>query len=180
MTIFRYYVASSADGFIADPADDIGWLLEFGMDEYEQSYARLMAATGALVMGSATYEFVASQDEPWPYDLPTWVLTSRRLPSIAGADIRFISGPIAEHLEAMRHSAQGRDVWIVGGGGVAAAFDEVGALDELAVTVMPVLLGDGKRLFAGKPRPRRLEHVSSKTYPSGAVENVYRVRARQS
>lgn len=177
MTVYRYYVACTIDGRIADPDDGLDWLLAFGTEPYGDSYERLMAATGCLVMGSRTYEFVLRSGEPWPYgDTPTWVFTRRELPAIPAADLRFVGGDVVARLGEIAESAAGRDVWLVGGGALVGAFDEAGALDEIVVTMMPVLLGGGKPLFEGSVRARSLEPLSSQSYQDGAIELTYRVR----
>lgn len=178
----QYYVASSLDGFIAAPGDDLDWLMAFGTAEFQEHYDAFMAGVGAIVMGSATYAFVLGEGpDAWTYGaMPSWVLTSRELPSIEGADIRFASGPIGPVLAAAVDAADGRNVWLVGGGDVAAQASAAGMLDELHVTVMPVILGSGTPLLpvrggADGAGPTRLTLIESTTFPSGAVELVYSV-----
>lgn len=173
MTRIVYYVASSLDGFIADPDDDLGWLLQFGFEAFQEHYDRFLASVGAVVMGSTTYEFVR-REGAWPYELPAWVLTSAERPQPEGGEVRFVSGDVSELLPAVRESAGERDVWIVGGGAVAARFAEAGALDEIRVTIMPVLLGGGRPLLPMR-RTAPFELVGSTPFPGGAIELVYRL-----
>jgi dihydrofolate reductase len=172
MTRTVYYVASSLDGFIADEHDGLDWLFQFGFEAFQDHYDRFLAGVGALVMGSTTYEFVR-REEPWPYELPTWVLTSQDREAPSGADVRFASGEVSELLPRLVESAAGRDLWIVGGGGVAAAFAEAGALDEMRTTVMPVVLGRGKQLLPFT-RTQPLELAGTTTFAGGAIELVHR------
>ncbi len=134
-----------------------------------------MAGIGALVMGSATYEFCAGL-ETWPYpEHPVWVLTSRERRVPDGADVRVVDGPVgALHADVVA-SAGGRDVWLVGGGNVASQYADAGLLDRVEVTVVPVVLGAGKPLFdraLGGP-PLRL--VSTRPFANGMVELRYEV-----
>jgi dihydrofolate reductase len=147
--------AATLDGFIADEDDGLAWLTEFEPNpRYEGGGGRALAEvdlllenTGALIMGSSTYEFLLDYGT-WPYgDRPTWVLTSRDLPSAEGADIRFHNGPVAEVHPEIAEAAGDRDIWLVGGGGVASDLLEAGLLDEVRVTLVPIYLGAGKRLF---------------------------------
>jgi dihydrofolate reductase len=175
MAAVRYYVAASADGFITDRDGDLAWLLAFGFDEFQAHYDAFLAGIGALVMGSATYEFLLGQDDPWPYgDLPTWVFTRRRLPVVTGADVRFVQGPPAEVQPRIAESARGRDVWMMGGGVIAAQYADAGLLDELLLTTMPVVLGGGQPVL---PVTRRLDLRLARTtrFPSGAVELAYSI-----
>jgi dihydrofolate reductase len=175
MTRIQYYVAASLDGFIADADGGMDWLLDFGTDEFAASMDAFMASVGAIVMGSASYEFVAAAGpENWPYgDTPTWVLTHRELEAIEGADIRFVTGDVRGWHPDVITSARGGDVWVLGGGKVAAQYADANLLDEIHLTTMPVVLGSGAHVL---PVTRPLAVTSSATtaeYPSGAVERVY-------
>ena len=97
----QYYTASSLDGFIAGPGDSLDWLFPLG-DIEDTSYPSFIRDVGALAMGSATYEWLlrhvvgpaAKRPQPWPYRQPAWVFTSRQLPAVPGADIRFVRGHV--------------------------------------------------------------------------------------
>jgi dihydrofolate reductase len=172
-----YYVASSLDGFIADSRNAIDWLLQFGFEPFQEHYDVFFRRIGALVMGSATYEYLLAEEaESWAYgDLPTYVLTSRSLPVIAGADVTFVSGAASDLDERVRASAGDRDVWVVGGGAVAAQYLDAGLLDELRVTIMPVVLGAGVPVLpvASTTPPFRL--TGTTPFTGGAVELAYEV-----
>ena len=174
MALTKYYVASSIDGFIADVHDRIEWLMQFGFEEFDEHYQNFVSGIGALVMGATTYEFVLGEQGPWPYsDIPTWVVTHRALPVPEGADVTFFSGDIAQLDAELREAADDRDVWMVGGGALAAQFADRGLIDELHVTYVPVLVGSGKPLLPVADASRPLVLSSTKTFPSGAVEHVY-------
>jgi dihydrofolate reductase len=174
-----YYVAASADGFIADPDGDLEWLLAFGFEEFQAHYEVFLAGIGALVMGSATYEFLLAQDDPWPYaGLPAWVFTRRELPTVPGADVRFVQGPPHAVHPRIAESAGDRDIWMMGGGVLAGQFADAGLLDRLLLTTMPVALGGGRPLLpVSRPLDLRLERTTR--FPSGAVELAYAVTGRQ-
>ncbi|AUH67404.1 MULTISPECIES: dihydrofolate reductase family protein [Gordonia] len=150
MTDYTYYTASTLDGFLADPDDSLDWLLSQPIDEDGPfSIADLMAATGVIVMGATTYEWVLEHtpDEPWPYpDQQTFVFSHRELP-LVHPTVRVISGSPAEHRELLETAAGELGVWVVGGGGLAAAFAADGMLDEMVVCYAPVALGAGRPLF---------------------------------
>jgi dihydrofolate reductase len=115
-------------------------------------YGRFIGEVGALAMGSTTYEWLLDHVQEWPYELPCWVFTHRRLRVVPGANIEFASGDVAPVHERMVTAAGGRNVWIVGGGDLAGQFADVGLLDEVLVTIAPVTLGAGAPLL-----PRRIE-----------------------
>ncbi len=176
MAAIQYYVAASADGYIADRDNDLGWLLAFGFEQFQAHYDEFLEEVGALAMGAATYEFILGQDEPeWAYgDLPVWVFTHRELRRVEGADLRFVRDDVATTHPRIVESAAGRNVWLVGGGNLAAQFADAGLLDELLVTYMPVVLGGGYPVLP-VARQLDLELVRTTPFPSGAVEFAYRV-----
>jgi dihydrofolate reductase len=156
----QYYTATSLDGFIATEDDSLEWLFVLG-ELGASSYPDFIAEVGALAMGSSTYEWMLrnavkvaeSTGAPWPYTQPTWVFTSRALPKVEGADIRFVNGDVRPVHAAMTGAAGGKNLWVVGGGDLAGQFFDAGLLDELIVQVGSVMLGKGKQLF-----PRRVLH----------------------
>lgn len=176
----QYYVASSIDGFIADAEGDLDWLTPT-FDRAEgiaEHYEAFLASVGALAMGAATYEWLLEHQGggAWPYPgRPTWVFTHRALPTFEGADVRFTSEDVAIAHRAMLEAAGDRDVWVVGGGKLAAQFAERGLLDELWLTVVPVTLGGGAPVLPTSLRtPMTLEKVSP--FGMGLVELRYRLR----
>jgi len=175
MTRFRYYVASSLDGFIADRQNAIDWLTAFGFEEFTADYERFIRDVGAIVMGASTYEFILGEGaDAYSYDVPAWVLTHRELPTVPGKDIRFHAGDVSGLLDELVAAAGSRDVWLVGGGDVVAQFTRLGRFDELIVTVMPVVLGGGAPLLpVGTQLDLRL--TESTAFPSGAVGLRYDV-----
>ena len=182
----QYYTASSLDGFIADPHDSLDWLFPLG-DVGATSYPTFIREVGALAMGSATYEWMlrhaiapdAGQPQPWPYEQPTWVFSSRTLPEVAGADIRFVRGDVRPVHEEMVAAAGGKNVWIVGGGDLAGQFYDQGLLDELHVQIGSVTLGAGKPLLPRKIAAPSLRLVSVRAIGTGFAELQYEVPSPQ-
>jgi dihydrofolate reductase len=175
----RYYLAQSLDGYLAEADGGIDWLEDYegeaaltGADLLDGTYEEFIADVGALAMGSATYEFILGVGS-WPYEgLPAWVFTSRELPAMEGADIRFANGPVAPHHAEMAAAAGDRDVWLVGGGDLAIQFAAEGLIDELILTVVPVVLGSGLPTFAGR-LTEALVLTSVRPYRNGMVELRY-------
>ena len=185
----QYYCAASLDGYIAEVDDTLDWLTGYtgvppGQDlsPVEGGYDDFYADVGALVSGSVTYEFILGELErgtKWPYaGKPCWVLSSRRLsvPEGDGVDVRIRNAPVSEFFDEMLGSAGEKHLWVVGGGNVASQFADEGLLDEVLVTVVPVVLGDGKPLFDRRLAggPMRLVGVSPRS--NGMVQLRYEVR----
>lgn len=171
----QYFAATSIDGFIADDDHGLDWLLQFDFAEFQPRYDAFFADVGAIVMGARSYEFIVSGgDAAWTYaDTPCWVLSHRELPVPDGASVTFARGDVAEVQAAAVAAAAGRNVWLLGGGDVAAQYARLGLIDELIVTVVPVLLGSGKSLLPGVAVTKPLEARDVHVFDSGAIEVRY-------
>jgi dihydrofolate reductase len=178
----QYYTASSLDGFIATENDSLDWLFPLA-DLNDSSYPEFIAEIGAVAMGSTTYEWVlrhadevaAETGSAWPYTQPVWVFTSRELPVIEGADIRFARGNVKPVHDSMREAAGGKNIWVVGGGDLAGQFHDAGLLDELIIQVGSVTLGQGKQLFPRRVLSPVLRLVSVREMGPGMIELRYEI-----
>jgi dihydrofolate reductase len=151
-----YYTATTLDGFIADPDDSLEWLLRQTEEPPDDGF---FEGVGAIVMGATTYEWVLRNlDGPWPYTMPTWVMTHRSLAlpeAVEGGgepNIRFAQGSVADHYVEMCTATGDHDLWVMGGGDLAGQFADEGFLDEIITYTAPVVLGKGRPLL-----PRRLD-----------------------
>jgi dihydrofolate reductase len=158
MTKLTYYTATTLDGYIADPDDSLDWLFRQDQDEKGPlSYEDFIKDIGAIVMGATTYEWImAKEPGKWFYSMPAWVMTHRDLkpPTVEGTDpdVRFASGGVREVYDAMVAAADGKDLWVVGGGDLVGQFADEGLLDEVITYIAPVTLGAGRQIL-----PRRLD-----------------------
>ena len=186
MSRTQYYCATSLDGYIAGPDDSLDWLTgydeafdEAAAEPMKGTYDRFYEDVGAMVSGSVTYEWVLDHVSDWPYpSKPFWVLTSRelRLPDGDDVDVRFFAGGVRALHPALLEAAGGRNVWVVGGGHVASQYADEGLLDEVIATVVPVVLGTGKRLFDRPVRGGPMRLAGTRTFDTGMVELRYRLR----
>ncbi|WP_159941032.1 MULTISPECIES: dihydrofolate reductase family protein [unclassified Nocardiopsis] len=157
-----YNTATSLDGFIATEDHSLEWLFAADGGDALNETEDFIRGAGAIVTGASTYEWILRHegDKPWPYQAPTWVLTHRDLPRVEG-DLRFASADTDRELRDLHArvvaSAGGRDVWVVGGGGIAASLARLGLLDEVVVSIAPVTLGSGAPLMAGRVDLRVLD-----------------------
>jgi dihydrofolate reductase len=174
MALTQYLVASSLDGFIATEDHDLSWLLSMpGGDDEANPYEAFIGDVGAVTMGAATYEWVhAHESGRWPYTQPTWVFTHRELPPMQSGDISFTDAPVPEVHATMVEAAAGRNVWVVGGGELAGQFLDHDLLDEIIVSVAPVLLGGGFPLLPRRrTTPMRL--LSATPSPAGTFVHLH-------
>lgn len=175
--------ATTINGWIADEQSSLAWL--FAVENGDTPDEGLFPAdAGVLVEGSTTYEWILAEEdilahpERWQNfhgDKTTFVFTTRDLPVPEGADVRFMSGPVADALPAIREAAGERDIWVVGGGDLAGQLLDIGALDEIAISVAPVALTGGAPLLPRRVESDRLHLVSAKAVGQFA-RLVYEVR----
>jgi len=155
----QYYTAASVDGFIADQDNSLDWLFE--VDEgTDNPFGAFFSEVGAIAMGATTYEWILKNgnliEEPANWhemygEVPCWVFTHRELPLVPAANIFMVSGDVGRVHEAMMVAAQGKNVWLAGGGDLVGEFTDQGLLDEIILGIAPVMLGAGAPLL-----PRRL------------------------
>ena len=135
MSLTQYYTATTLDGFIADPDNSLEWLFTRDQDRAGLlNYGEFIAGVGALAMGRTTYEWILDHEfagkDPsewkWPYDIPCWVFTNHELTVVPDAQIEFVSGDVAPVHAEMVAAAEGRNVWIVGGGDLVGQFADAG------------------------------------------------------
>lgn len=167
------YIAASVDGYIATPDGGVAWLDEFEDDtEAESGYDAFFADVDCLVMGGTTYEQVQGFGE-WPYgEKPTYVVTSRERERATDA-VELVDGDVGDLAERVRRRYA--HIWLVGGATLAQAFLRQHEVDHLRLSLIPVLLGEGIRLFEETETRVTLEHVETTTHDSGIVEVAYAV-----
>lgn len=154
MTRYRFFTATTLDGFLADEHDSLDWLpSQHTGEDGILPYDDFIAQVGAIVTGRTTYDWVLEHDGTvegaWVFTQPTFLFT-HRTPAEQREGVIAVSGPPAEHRAAIEEAAGGKDVWIVGGGDLAAEFARAGMLDELFVSIAPVTLGAGRPLLGGR------------------------------
>ena len=159
-----YFTAASLDGFIVDDRGSLDWLTYRAIDvDGPFGYKAFETGVGALVMGSATYEWLlANEPGEWMYSQPTWVLTHRPDIVAAGQPVEVFSGAVAELHPRLMAAAGDKDVWVVGGGDVAAQFVGAGLVDEMIVSYAPCSLGSGAPVL-----PLRSEWTLAETGVNG-------------
>jgi dihydrofolate reductase len=166
-------ISMSLDGFITDPKASVGtplegndpgrlhdWRFDAKTDADAEVVAELYASTGAVLIGRRMFD---AGFEPWgdppPFGRPVFVLTHETrdpLPMQGGTTYFFVDG-IEPGLEQARAAAGEKDVSIWGGADIMRQYLRAGLLDELEIHLIPVVLGDGIRLFEGDLGPEQIE-----------------------
>jgi dihydrofolate reductase len=166
------YVATSADGYIARPDGDVGWLYRpspkdnYGMGVFYKS-------VDTVLMGRKTYD-VALKFGQESYPGKKNYVFSRTPHEGRSTKVEFISEEIGE-LSARLQTSKGKDIWLVGGGELIAAFLDAGQIDEFIIHVIPVFIGEGIPLIQPRHRSIPLKLLAAKTYADGVVRLHYAV-----
>lgn len=179
MTTGHVFMATSLDGFVARADHNLDWLnaVPPPSDGDDMGYAAFTASVDGIVMGRATFETVMGFDIEWPYTLPVVVMTQ----TLTDADLdEALSGKVrvsAKSPTALMQelSEAGWQRAYVDGGRLVQAFLNAGLIDDLILTTVPVLLGDGVRLFGPTEGDVALEHLAHKRFDNGLVQNTWRV-----
>ena len=170
------FIATSLDGFIARQDGAIDWLLARDASDENHGYEQFIARIDAIVMGRGSYEKVQEFD-PWPYERPVLVLSA----SLAGAPVperltgkvRVVDLSPGDAL-SMLHAEGYRRVY-VDGGKLIQSFLRQGLIEDMVITLVPVLLGSGRPLFGALEADLSLAHEVTVSFPSGLVQTRYRV-----
>jgi len=170
----RGFIACSLDGFIATADGGIDWLQEHANSKYtDYGYHAFTCDIDLIIMGRKTFETVAEFD-PWPYEHPVWVLSSTSQPleeKWIGKAQKISPQPLTILSELLE---SGVESVYVDGGKTICWFMQHKLLSELTVTVIPVILGKGIRLFSGIEQPIGLKKVSTTTFDDSVVQLVYK------
>ena len=169
-----YYVAVSLDGYIADTNGGVDWLDDISIDQNGTGYESFYAGIDGLIMRRATYDFVYDYGQ-WPYDdKPTWVCTTREISPLDGCNLQQARDAVIAISEAKSMGL--KSMWMVGGGVLASSMLKQGLLTHISVSVMPVILGRGVKLFDALPKLVHIEQASS-TEMGGFTQIEYAINS---
>lgn len=172
------FIATSLDGFIARSDGDIAWLLERDKADEDHGYDAFIADIDIILMGRGTFEKM--QDvRPWPYTRPVVVLSSTMaqsdLPDDLVEKVR-VANKAPEDAMRMLENAGHRKVY-VDGGLLIQSFLRADLIADMVITFVPVLLGEGRRLFGKVGADISLRLEGTQSFPSGLVQCRYRIEA---
>ncbi|MCH5584850.1 dihydrofolate reductase family protein [Shimazuella sp. AN120528] len=141
------YIAMSIDGHIADDEDGLDWL-HTTQGEGDNGYSDFIERIDTVVMGNKTYKEIQAFDVPFPYvDKECFVFSNQE----TGSDeyVQYTNENVVDFIERLNQKGK-KDIWIVGGGSLIKHFMQYQLIDELILTIAPVTLGKGIRLFQGE------------------------------
>ncbi|HEX2686577.1 MAG TPA: dihydrofolate reductase family protein [Kofleriaceae bacterium] len=161
------FIATSADGYIARRDGAIDWLERVQGPDY--GYAAFLASVDTLVMGRATYDTVLGFGD-WPFAGKRVIVMTHR-PAAPRRDETFAS---ATPIELLAQLGNAQRIY-VDGGNVIRQFLSAHLIDDVTLSIVPIVLGDGVRLFVGGEGEHALALESSQAWPTGLVQLRYRV-----
>ncbi|MCA0447923.1 MAG: dihydrofolate reductase family protein [Bacteroidetes bacterium] len=165
------YIAMSLDGYIATKGDDLSFLSVVEKEGEDYGYQAFTDTVDTVILGRKTYDKVMTLVDTFPHvDKETYVIT--RTPKPSAGKIQFYSGDLKDLVFGLKNKP-GRLIFCDGGAELVTELLKLDLIDELIISVIPVLLGDGISLFnPGRPE-RKLKLLSSKAYESGLVQVHY-------
>ena len=165
------FIATSLDGYIARPDGSIDWLSAVQVDGEDYGYAHFAETVDVIVLGRNTYDVVLGF-AAWPYaGKRAIVMTNRPANSRHGEE--FYAGAAADLVR--RLAAEGARRVYVDGGVIIQQFRSAGLIDDLTISIIPVVLGEGIPLFVAGASEKRLTLVEVQSWPSGLVQLRYRL-----
>ncbi|WP_343706872.1 dihydrofolate reductase family protein [Flavobacterium sp.] len=168
------FIAMSLDGYIAKPNDDLSFLKLVEKKDEDYGYAEFTANVDTLIIGRKTYDYVLKEIGLSHYDngqRDIYVITRTERPQI-GRTI-FYTGNIVELVKKLK-SEKGKNIYCDGGAEVINELLKNNLIDEFTVSVIPILLGGGTRLFKDGRSEQTLEFISAKTFETGLVQLYYK------
>ena len=168
------FIATSLDGYIAKPDDDLSFLRLIEKEGEDYGYAEFTNTIDTLIVGRRTYDYVLEEIGPSHYDngqRDVYVITRTERPQV-GRTI-FYTGDITELVKRLK-SGKGKNIYCDGGAEIINELLKHDLIDEFIISVIPVLLGDGIKLFKDGRPEQRLEFITAKTFETGLIQLYYR------
>jgi len=169
------HIATSADGYIARPDGDLDWLTSRPAPKGFYGMNAFMRSIDTKVLGRRTYEASLRLGARFDDGSRTVVFSGKPRPSDAPAGVEFVKDDIPGFVNHLR-AQSGKDVWLMGGGGIIASFLDAQAIDEFVISVAPVFIGDGIPLIARRHRHVPLQLLSVEKFDDGLVQSRFRLR----
>lgn len=168
------YIAMSVDGYIAGPSDDLSFLNAVQAAGEDYGYHQFMSGIETVILGRKTYDWVMTQVDEFPHvNLETYVIT--RTQKAAVGKTQFYTGDLSVLINKLKEK-EGGNIFIDGGAQLVQSLLQLKLVDEMIISIIPVLLGAGTKLFASEYPVSELILNSSNKFDSGLVQLHYSVK----
>jgi len=168
------FIATSLDGYIAKPNDDLSFLKLVEKEGEDYGYAKFISSIDTFIIGRKTYDYVLKEIGSSHYDngeREVYVLTRTERPSVGKT--RFYTGNLTKLVHKLKNE-NGKNIYCDGGAEIINEFLKNDLIDELIISVIPILVGNGTRLFQDGRPEQTLEFVSAKTFDTGLMQLHYK------
>ncbi len=166
------YIATSLDGYIAKPNDDLSFLSIVQKEGEDYGYNSFINSVDTVILGRKTYDWVMTQVSEFPHaDKNTFVITRTAKPDTGNTS--FYTGNLKELVLNLK-TGLGKNIFIDGGAEIVNELLRENLIDEFIISVIPILVGNGTRLFKDGRPEQRLELISSKQFDSGLTQLHYK------
>ena len=163
----------SLDGFIAGPDDDLSFLSSVEQEGEDYGYARFCETVDTIIIGRKSFEKVITMCGQYPHiDKQVYVIT--RTPQPSKNNIHFFSGDLKKLVQELK-STGSKNIYCDGGAEIARLLFNLGLIDELILSVIPVILTSGTALFTGLSSKNPLTLIGAESFKSGLVQLHYQL-----
>lgn len=166
------YIATSLDGYIAKPNDDIGFLSIVEQEGQDYGYGNFIKSIDTVIVGRKTYDKILSMGYDFPHaDKDAYIITRISKPSIGS--VKFYTGNLKELVDKLK-TKKGKNIYCDGGAEIANELMKENLIDEFIISVLPILVGDGTKLFKDGRPEQKLELISTQQFEKGLVQLHYK------
>lgn len=168
------YIAKSIDGYIAKPNDDLSYLNRVQKENEDYGYGEFINSIDTVIVGRKTYDWVLNQGYSFPHaDKECYIIT--RTPRAKEGNISFYNGGIKELVLGLKKE-QGKNIFCDGGAEIVNELLKEKLIDEMIISIVPTLVGNGIRLFKNGRPEQEFELLSSKSFDTGLVQSHYKLK----
>lgn len=168
------FIAMSLDGYIARTDGTIDWLTSIpNPDQGDYGYAELINRIGTIIMGRKTYESLLGFGIPWPYEeFTTYIVTQNSGYEVQSPNTFTFTNNVKKYVTQLQQDSD-KDIWIVGGSQLIQTMLQCDLIDEMIISVIPTMIGEGIPLFLPTSISRDWNLVKTKHFNTGVVNLTY-------
>lgn len=166
------FIAASLDGYIATSDEDLSFLSIVQQEGEDYGYSEFISHVDTVIMGRKTYDWIMNEMKDFPHkDKETYIIT--RTPRPENGRINFFTGNLTDLVRRLKLDS-GKNIFIDGGAEIIDSLLKDNLIDEMIISIIPILLGDGIRLFKDGRPELRLKLMHSECYGTGLVQLHYK------
>ena len=174
MRKIKLYIAASIDGYIAYTDGGLEWLSQYPITpEFNYGYDSFYKSVDSVILGGKSYRAILNMDFVYPYkDKKSYIISKNMKDSNNTDNIHFITDDVVNVVKKLKQEP-GKDIWLVGGGEIIALLLDYDLVDEMTITYIPTMLGDGIPLFPKFSKESKWNLRNSQSYKNGVLSIEY-------